>query len=140
IGRTGWVTGARLKDDGLEAVDHDTLLTALRRPTPERPFQIKRALEAGLGVERIHEATNIDPWFLDQLVQILEWEDRYRDAVEVTPDLTRRMKREGFSDAQLAALRGETEKEVRERRWAWAIHPTYNVVDTCAGEFPAATP
>jgi carbamoyl-phosphate synthase large subunit len=50
------------------------------------------------------------------------------------------MKREGFSDRQLAELRGETEAEVRERRWEWDIRPTYNVVDTCAGEFPAATP
>ena len=140
IGRAGWTNGARLKDDGLESDDHQTMLTALRRPTAERPFQIKRALEAGLGADEIHEATNIDPWFLDQLVQILEWEAHYRDAPEVTPELTRRMKREGFSDAQLAALRGEKEKDVRERRWGWNVHPTYNVVDTCAGEFPAATP
>ncbi len=140
IGRAGWTVGRRLKDDGLEADDHDSLLTALRRPTAERPFQIKRAIEAGISVEAIHEATHIDPWFLDQLLQITEWEQRYREAPEATPKLTRRMKREGFSDAQLAQLRGETEKEVRERRWEWQMHPTYNVVDTCAGEFPAATP
>ncbi|MEX2465402.1 MAG: carbamoyl-phosphate synthase large subunit [Gemmatimonadota bacterium] len=140
IGRAGWTVGARLKDDGLASDDHAALLTALRRPTAERPFQLKRALEAGLDVDQIHEATNIDPWFLDQLVQITEWEARYREAAEVTRDLTRRMKREGFSDTQLAALRGETEHEVRERRWGWDLHPTYNVVDTCAGEFPAATP
>jgi len=140
IGRTGWTVGDRLKDDGLEGGDEDTILNAMRRPTTERPFQIKRALEAGVTPEKVHEATNIDPWFLDQLVQILEWESRYREASEVTPDLTRRMKREGFSDAQLGALRGESEQAVRERRWAWEIHPTYNVVDTCAGEFPAATP
>ncbi|MDZ7779091.1 MAG: carbamoyl-phosphate synthase large subunit [Gemmatimonadota bacterium] len=140
IGRTGWAVGARLEDDGLSADDHDALLTALRRPTCERPFQIKRALEAGLGVDEIHEATNIDPWFLDQLVQILESERAYREAPEVTRALTRRMKREGFSDVQLADLRGESEDAVRQRRWEWGIHPTYNVVDTCAGEFPAETP
>ena len=50
------------------------------------------------------------------------------------------MKREGFSDWQLAKLRSESESDVRERRWAWGIRPTYNVVDTCAGEFPAETP
>src|SRR5690606_11852387 len=72
--------------------------------------------------------------------QILEWERRYAEAEEVDPGLLRAMKREGFSDRQLADLRGETETEVRERRWAWGIRPTYNVVDTCAGEFPAATP
>ncbi|MEX2473370.1 MAG: carbamoyl-phosphate synthase large subunit [Gemmatimonadota bacterium] len=140
IGRTGWTTGARLKDDGLEAGDAESLLTAMRRPTTERPFQLKRAFEAGLSIETIYQATKIDRWFLDQLAQIVEWEERYRDAPEVTAELTRRMKREGFSDAQLAALRGETEEEVRDRRWGWQIHPTYNVVDTCAGEFPAATP
>jgi carbamoyl-phosphate synthase large subunit len=139
-GRSGWVTGARLKDDGLEVDDRESLLAALRRPTPKRPFQVKRALEAGISLEDVFEATKIDPWFLDQLARILEEEERYRSAVEVTPELTRRMKREGFSDAQLAALRDEEETEVRERRWGWGIRPTYNVVDTCAGEFPAETP
>ncbi len=139
-GRTGWVTGARLKDDGLTADEPDDLLAAMRRPTPKRPFQLKRAMEAGLSREDIFEATKIDPWFLDQLRRILENEARYREADEVTPELTRFMKREGFSDAQLAVLRGEDETAVRERRWGWDIRPSFNVVDTCAGEFPAETP
>jgi len=142
-GRHGWVTSARPKDDGLaeeEITGMQPLLAALRRPTPHRPFQLKRALQAGVRVEDIFEATKIDPWFLDQLVQILEWERRYADAKDVKPELLRAMKREGFSDRQLADLRGETEAAVRERRWKWNIRPTYNVVDTCAGEFPAATP
>jgi carbamoyl-phosphate synthase large subunit len=139
-GRHGWVTGALPKDDGLEAVDRQSLLRAIRRPTADRPFQLKRALEAGLSPEDIFDATKIDPWFIDQLQQILEWEARYRDAEEVSPALLRRMKREGFSDLQLAELYGETEAEVRARRWELDIRPTYNVVDTCAGEFPAETP
>jgi carbamoyl-phosphate synthase large subunit len=139
-GRHGWVTGDRLADDGLEEDGRDALLAAIRRPTANRPYQLKRALEAGIGAEEIFAATKIDRWFLDQLVRILEWERRYADAEEVTPALLRRMKREGFSDLQLAGLRGETEAEVRERRWSWEIRPTYNVVDTCAGEFPAETP
>jgi len=142
-GRHGWVTSACPKDDGLseeEITGMQPVLAALRRPTPNRPFQLKRALEAGVSVEDIFEATKIDRWFLDQLVQILEWERRYREAKEVTPELLRAMKREGFSDRQLAELRGETEAAVRERRWKHGIRPTYNVVDTCAGEFPAATP
>ena len=140
IDRAGWVTGARLQDDGLEADDRETLLAALRRPTAERPFQLKRAIETGVPLADIHEATRIDPWFLDQLVEIVERERAYAGASQLTPDLLRDMKREGFSDRQLAALRGETEQEVRERRWGWRIRPTYNVVDTCAGEFPAETP
>ncbi len=139
-GRTGWVAGSRLKDDGLKTDTPDALLSAMRRPTPNRPFQIKRAMEAGLSDADIFEATKIDPWFLDQFRQILEWEVRYRDAAEVTPELLRRMKREGFCDRQLADLRGEKEADIRQRRWDLDIRPTYNVVDTCAGEFPAATP
>jgi carbamoyl-phosphate synthase large subunit len=143
IGREGWVTSERLKDDGLEEEEVEgmqPLLAALRRPTPNRPFQLKRALEAGVTVEEIHDATKIDPWFLDQFQQIIEWERRYAEADESTPALLRAMKREGFSDLQLAKLRGETEEAVRNRRWEWDIRPTYNVVDTCAGEFPAQTP
>jgi carbamoyl-phosphate synthase large subunit len=139
-GRHGWVTAERLSDDGLEEDDAASLLAAMRRPTPNRPFQLKRALQAGITVEEIFEATKIDPWFLDQLVQCLEWERRYAAEDEVSPELLRRMKREGFGDQQLAELRGESEADVRTRRWEWGIRPTYNVVDTCAGEFPAATP
>ncbi|HCO13752.1 MAG TPA: carbamoyl phosphate synthase large subunit, partial [Gemmatimonadetes bacterium] len=128
--RTGWVVGSELKDDGLEAEDRNALLSALRRPTAHRPFQLKRALKSGLTVDEIFEATKIDPWFLDQLLQIIEWERSYAEAEEITPEITHAMKREGFSDIQLAALRGEDEATVRERRWSWDIHPTYNVVDT----------
>ena len=139
-GRHGWVIGRDLKDDGLEEDDAVAMLSALRRPTPNRPYQLKRALLAGVPVEDIFEATKIDPWFLDQLVQILEWEKRYTGADEVTPALLRAMKREGFCDLQLAELRGEDEASVRTRRWGWDIRATFNVVDTCAGEFPAETP
>ncbi|MFQ5535820.1 MAG: carbamoyl-phosphate synthase large subunit [Gemmatimonadota bacterium] len=138
-GREGWVTGS-LKDDGLQDDDPESLLSALRRPTPNRPFQLKRALASSLTQEEIFQATGIDPWFLDQLAGILELEEAYAAAPTVTPELLRRMKREGFSDKQLADLRGEDESLVRERRWEWDIRPTYNVVDTCAGEFPAQTP
>ena len=140
VDRPGWVAGSSLADDGLTADDPDSLLAALRHPTPERPFQIKRALEEGISVEEIHDASRIDPWFLDQLLQIMEAESWYRGLDAVGPEELRWMKRDGFSDRQLADLRGETEKKVRERRWQFGVRPTYNVVDTCAGEFPAATP
>jgi carbamoyl-phosphate synthase large subunit len=139
-GRDGWVVGETLKDDGLSDEEPARILGALRVPTANRPFQLKRALLAGISVEEIFDATHIDPWFLDQLVQILEWERQYAGTESVTPELLRAMKREGFSDLQLAELRGEDEATVRERRWQWEIRPTYNVVDTCAGEFPAETP
>ncbi len=140
IDRAGWVTGAAPGDDGLLQEDPESLLAALRNPTAERPFQLKRALETGLSMTDIHEATGIDPWFLDQLSELLMLEREYRQLDEVEPADLRRMKRSGFSDEQLARLREETEADVRGRRWSWGIRPTYNVVDTCAGEFPAETP
>ncbi len=140
IGRPGWVVGATLDDDGLEGDDVDSLLSALRRPTSERPFQLKRAMLAGVALSDIQEATGIDPWFLDQLADILEREAAWAAADELTPEVLRRMKRDGFSDRQLADLRGVSEEEIRRRRWEWDIRPTFNVVDTCAGEFPAETP
>jgi carbamoyl-phosphate synthase large subunit len=158
IGRAGWDVGERLEDDGLESDDPEALLAALRRPTAERAYQLKRALEqveraslegaaAGdqngggtLPMAEIQEATGIDPWFLYQLLEILDQEGWYRDLKEVGPTELRAMKRNGFSDVQLANLRSESEDEVRARRWQWDIRPTYNVVDTCAGEFPAETP
>ena len=140
IDRSGWVVGETLEDDGLSSDEPEKILSALRRPTADRPFQLKRAMEAGIGRDEIFEATKIDPWFLDQLEQIMEREREFAEAEAMTPELIRRMKRDGFSDRQLADLRGLTEDEVREARWAAGIHPTYNVVDTCAGEFPAQTP
>ena len=140
IDRPGWVAAERLEDDGLKADDRETLLAALRRPTAERVFQLKRAIESGITIHEMHEATFIDLWFLDQLVGIVEMEREYAAALDVTGDLLRRMKRDGFGDQQLAVLRGEREEDVRQRRWDLGIRPTYNVVDTCAGEFPAETP
>ncbi len=139
IDRHGWVVGS-LKDDGLTSEDPEALIAALRRPTAERPFQLKRAITGGIPIEEIFDATKIDPWFLDQLLQIVEMERWYGGLDEVTPEDLHRMKREGFSDLQMAELRGEGEDAVRGRRWEEGIHPTFNVVDTCAGEFPAATP
>ncbi|NCG31876.1 MAG: carbamoyl-phosphate synthase large subunit [Proteobacteria bacterium] len=139
-GRHGWVVGETLSDDGLDADDHGSLLRGISRPTANRPYPLKRAMLSGITDSEIYEATKIDPWFIDQLRQIIEWEQMYTAADEVSEDLLRRMKREGFSDLQLAELRGEEEADIRQRRWDLGIRPTYNVVDTCAGEFPAATP
>ncbi|HSM36901.1 MAG TPA: carbamoyl-phosphate synthase large subunit [Longimicrobiales bacterium] len=141
IGRSGWDAGATLADDGLADDQPETLRAALRRPTAERPFQLKRALVAGFSTAELYELTRIDPWFLEQLRDLVEAEEAYASAGDAAdPDLLRHMKRLGFGDAQLGRLRGETERDVRERRWELGIRPTYHMVDTCAGEFPAATP
>ncbi|HEX6751117.1 MAG TPA: carbamoyl-phosphate synthase large subunit [Longimicrobium sp.] len=140
IGRTGWEIGATLAADGLKDEEPETIRACLRRPTPERYFVIKRALQMGMGIEEIHELTYIDPWFIAELATLVEAEQQYRDLPEIDRAAMLRMKRYGFSDVQLARLRGESEDAVRERRWGMGVHPVYNMVDTCAGEFPAATP
>ena len=140
IDRPGWVTGDTPEDDRVESDALEDLRAALRRPFPERVFQIKRAMEAGMRVEEIASLTSIDPWFLNQLRELVVAEIEYRHAKTVTRDVMRGMKRLGFSDVQLATLRAETEAAVRTQRWEWGIHPTYKMVDTCAGEFPSATP
>jgi carbamoyl-phosphate synthase large subunit len=140
IDRSGWELGATLADDRLADDSPGTLRAALRTATPERPFQIKRALLAGFSVDEVAELTSIDPWFIAQLADLVAAEGEYASLESVERRELLKMKRSGFSDVQLARLRRERESEVRERRWSLGIHPVYNTVDTCAGEFPAHTP
>jgi carbamoyl-phosphate synthase large subunit len=139
-GRSGWVTGERSSDDRLADDSLDTLRAALSVPVPERMFQIKRAMQLGMSLEEIRQRTMMDPWFLEQFAELFEAEKTYAAAPSVDARLMRRMKRMGFSDRQLAALRKETEQQARERRWALNVRPAYKMVDTCAGEFPSNTP
>ena len=142
IGRPGWEIGASLADDRLTSDSPEDLRVALRTPTPERVFQIKRALLAGVSVDEVAQASGIDPWFLFQMEELLETE-RWFAALppgETGAAELRRMKRMGFADAQLGTLRGVSEEAVRDTRWRLGVHPAYKTVDTCAGEFPSATP
>ncbi len=140
IGRSGWVTASTLADDRLGDDSPETLRAALRQPTPERIFQVKRALEAGLGIDEVNELTGIDCWFLAQLVELLQAERAYAALPGVDTAVLWRMKRMGFSDRQLGDLRGESEQDARRRRIRLGILPAYKMVDTCAGEFPSSTP
>jgi carbamoyl-phosphate synthase large subunit len=144
IDRAGWVVGASPVDDRLGDGDPETLRAALRTPTPERIFQVKRALLQGDPVESIAERTHIDPWFLGQMQELVEaerwWTSRPRGDERGEAEALRRMKRLGFSDRQLADLRGMKEPEVRAWRHRLGIRPAYKTVDTCAGEFPSSTP
>ncbi|MEO5579044.1 MAG: carbamoyl-phosphate synthase large subunit [Gemmatimonadaceae bacterium] len=139
-GRPGWSIGRYLDEDRLPDDTIEALRGALRQPTPERIFQIKRAIEAGISTGDIHELTHIDPWFLAQMRELVEAEGEYAELAAPAAADVRRMKRMGFSDTQLAMLRGSTEGEVRAGRWAMGVRPAYKMVDTCAGEFPSATP
>src|SRR5690349_20891610 len=139
IGRPGWTT-ASLADDRLADDSLETLRGALRQATPVRIFQIKRALQAGMSIDEIYELTWIDKWFLSQLQELLDAENAFAELKAIDKDVLWRMKRMGFSDRQLGDLRGETEKVARARRIGFGITPAYKMVDTCAGEFPSATP
>ncbi len=138
--RAGWLPAPSPTDDRLKDGEPDTLRSAVRTPTPERPFQIRRALEAGISPAEIAELTGIDLWFLDQLGEIVAAATEWRAAAKLTSDLMHGAKRMGFGDAELARIRGIPEAEVRNFRREHGIRPVWKTVDTCAGEFPAATP
>jgi carbamoyl-phosphate synthase large subunit len=148
VDRAGWTVAPVPADDRLLDTSRDALLAAIRTPTPERIFQLKYALQLGIPVEDLAERTGIDPWFLHQLSELLEAEKEWRDGKdaetrvsgEATRFLLRKMKRHGFSDRQLGDLRGTTEASIRAERHRLGIRPAYKTVDTCAGEFPSATP
>src|SRR5687767_6812409 len=98
IERPGWVVGKRSQDDRLPDDTVEALRGALRQPTPERIFQVKRALERGMTVEEVFDLTAIDPWFLGQLLELIEAERWYASLDQVDADDIRAMKRMGFSD------------------------------------------
>ncbi|ROR71696.1 carbamoyl-phosphate synthase large subunit [Bogoriella caseilytica] len=116
------------------------LLEEIRTPTETRLVATQQALRAGATVEDVHEATAIDPWFLDQMLLIEEVAEEIRTAPALGAEVLRLAKRHGFSDAQIGRLRGLGETAVREVRHAYGLRPVYKTVDTCAAEFAALTP
>lgn len=118
----------------------DELLEIIKTPTDGRIVDVQIAMSKGATVEQIFESTKIDPWFLDQIALINEIAEQVRSVEVLDAPTLRLAKRHGFSDAQLAELRGLTEAEVRAIRRNSGIIPVYKTVDTCAGEFPAFTP
>lgn len=131
--------GSSFHWDG-EPGDKDALLAASKKPTDGRIVTLQQALRAGATIEEAFEATGIDPWFLDQIVLINEVADRVAAAEELDVDTLREAKEHGFSDAQIASLRGVAEVQVRQLRRDRGLRPVFKTVDTCAGEFPALTP
>ena len=121
-------------------LDDDRIKEKLLTPDPDRIFYVKRALDLGWPHGEIHRMTGIDPWFLDQLQQIVDLEKRLGPGVLDDPALLRESKRMGFSDARLGQLAKTSEGDVRRRRQAAGIVPVYKRVDTCAAEFVSHTP
>ena len=126
----------------LDALDDEALLAAAMVPTPARVAQLEVLLRRGVDPDVVHQATWVDPWFLDQILAISE-ERLHLESVG--PDAMgrgdwRRAKQMGFSDAQLAHLWDRDVADVRSDREAAGVRPTYKTVDTCAAEFAAETP
>jgi carbamoyl-phosphate synthase large subunit len=124
-------------------VDDEELRRRLARPTADRLRAVDEALTRGWSVETISELTGYDPWFVDQLLQLIERRRQlrsYEHLAALPEDVLRDAKRDGFADAHLARLLQTTEAAVRARRHAAGIRPVYKTVDTCAAEFEAYTP
>ena len=109
-------------------------------PAEHRLLDVQQAIRGGAGVEELFASTRIDPWFLDQMVLLQEVAEEVAGAPALTRDVLALAKRHGFSDVQVAALRGIGEDTVREVRHAFDLRPVYKTVDTCAAEFAARTP
>ncbi|SPT54046.1 Carbamoyl-phosphate synthase large chain [Actinomyces bovis] len=116
------------------------LIESLQVPTEHRLLDLQQAIRGGATVEQLFMATQIDPWFLDQMLLLEETSQAVRNAPALTASVLVEAKRHGFSDQQLAALRGLSEDTVRELRHAYGLRPVYKTVDTCAAEFAARTP
>jgi len=136
-GRAGWGC-----DRPEKLPSGEQIRPQLRTPNPERIFAVRHAMLLGMSVEEIYELTAIDPWFLDKMQQLLETEK----FLKRTPlkalhqaDLYA-VKRQGFSDRQIAFATKTTEDEVRAYRKQLGVIPVYKTVDTCAAEFEAFTP
>ncbi|MEO8635890.1 MAG: carbamoyl-phosphate synthase large subunit [Gemmatimonadales bacterium] len=142
--RSGWEVGRTPADDRLTDLSVEAIKAAIRTPTAERIFQVKRALLLGVTLEEVAERTGYDPWFVGQMQELIEaerdWAARGRAEVYGEPSLIRHMKQLGFSDKQLADLREMTEADIRAIRHELGVRPAYKTVDTCAGEFPSKTP
>ena len=126
----------------MRSLTDDQLIEAMGVPTPERLFLVAEGIRRGIDGERIHDACRIDPWFLDQMAMIVDarHDIERNDVREFDSHEWRRVKRLGFSDAQISHLSGVTADEVGVMRERLGVRPTYKSVDTCSAEFAAETP
>ena len=127
---------------GLDKFDDEYLINKLVVPTPMRPFFIKEAFKRGMSIDDVQKHTNIDFWFLDNILEIVEVEkeiseNKFENLDEVT---LRSYKLHGFSDSQIGRLLYKDTEEIRAKRKELGVLPTYKKVDTCAAEFEAHTP
>ncbi len=148
---------AGLGSDGISEVDEDRITEGLSRPNQHRIFYVRKALENGMTISEIRRLSGIDPWFIHQIKEIIEFEQGLVEMVaikegdkdleelgslegQVVKRLLTEAKQYGFSDIQLGYLLDVDEMRIREIRKKHGITPTYKLVDTCAAEFEAYTP
>ena len=128
---------------GLDEVsdDRDEIVDEIGNPGPDRLLYLADAFRVGMSLDEVFEETEIDPWFLAQIEEIVGVERALagRDLASLPADDLRQLKRMGFSDRRLAHLLGAGEDEVRARRWQLGVRPAYKRVDTCAAEFATQT-
>ncbi|MGB3138027.1 MAG: carbamoyl-phosphate synthase large subunit [Nodosilinea sp.] len=137
VGRSGWGCDRAEKLPSLNEIR-----PKLRTPNPDRIFELRHAMQLGLTVEDIYQLTSIDPWFLNQLAGLLKTEKflKRTPLAELTAAHMMAVKRQGFSDRQIAYATQSNEDAVREYRKGLGVIPVYKTVDTCAAEFEAFTP
>ena len=124
----------------LASIDTSALLQSMRIPTEYRLQQVQQAMWAGANIDEVFAATKIDRWFLHQLDLINLRARELSQPVELTLDYLKSAKEMGFSDAQIAEMRGVPEEDIRKVRHHLGLRPVYKTVDTCAAEFEAFTP
>jgi carbamoyl-phosphate synthase large subunit len=133
-----------LDPTGLDLVDEDDLVKLrreLKEPGPERIFFLADAFRAGMSVEEVHALSFVDPWFLDQIEELIDAEVDvvHRGLDGLDKRRLRALKRMGFSDARIAQLARTSESAVRALRKAFHVRPVYKRVDSCAAEFATTT-
>ncbi len=136
-GRFGWGCD---RNEALPSLDQ--IRAGLRTPNPDRIYTLRHAMQIGLSVAEIYEITGIDPWFLNQMKDLLKTETFLKESQlsALDRDTLWAIKRQGFSDRQIAYATHTTEDEVRAYRKSLGVIPAYKTVDTCAAEFEALTP
>lgn len=140
IGARGLGGGGKF--GGFEVSDISEITKNLVRPTANRMFYIRYALLAGMTEEQICEFTNIDPWFIRQISEIVETEKNLRKLglLNMTKELLQEAKSSGFTDLQIADICSTKIRNIKKLREEWGINTVYRLVDTCAGEFSAVNP
>ncbi len=131
-------------DQGIEwPIEREKLLRKLSVPSQGRIYYVRYALKDGMSVDEVHKQTGIDPWFLQNIKDLADFEQSlldHEDLAKVPGNLLAQAKRFGYSDRQLANVYETSEKDVRQRRAELGIEAAYKLVDTCAAEFEAYTP